>query len=227
MFGTVLRTWGAKDSVFVGRVGGAGDWLVDSAAAGEALARGERAGRAVCLVGTAFGFVHLLDSLQARGQRFVLPAGSRVLETGGYKGRSRNVPKADLHGLIGAVLGIAPTQIIGEYGMSELSSQAYDGVARCLAGGGALRQRVFRFPPWARGIVVSPEDGAEVAEGETGLLRVVDLANVRSVMAIQTEDLAVRRGGGFALVGRAAGAEVRGCSLRAAASATDCWVGVG
>jgi hypothetical protein len=62
--------------------------------------------------------------------------------------------------------------------------------------------------------VVSPETGGEVAEGETGLLRVVDLANVRSVGAVQTEDLATRRSDGFELLGRVSGAEPRGCSLR-------------
>jgi hypothetical protein len=72
---------------------------------------------------------------------------------------------------------------------------------------------VFRFPPWARVRVVSPETGREVVDGETGLLRVFDLANVFSVMAIQTEDLAVRRGDGFELISRAKLAEPRGCSL--------------
>ena len=63
--------------------------------------------------------------------------------------------------------------------------------------------------------IISPETGREVGEGETGLIRVFDLANVYSVMAIQTEDLGVRRGDGFALVGRAVLAEPRGCSLLA------------
>jgi hypothetical protein len=64
--------------------------------------------------------------------------------------------------------------------------------------------------------LISPETGREVGEGETGLIRVLDLANVYSVMAIQTEDLGTRRGDGFALAGRAALAEPRGCSLQAA-----------
>jgi hypothetical protein len=63
--------------------------------------------------------------------------------------------------------------------------------------------------------IVSPETGCEVAEGETGLIRVFDLANVFSVMAIQTEDLGIRRSRGFALAGRAMMAEPRGCSLLA------------
>jgi hypothetical protein len=61
--------------------------------------------------------------------------------------------------------------------------------------------------------IISPETGLEVADGETGLIRVFDLANVFSVMAIQTEDLGVRRGDGFELIGRAPLAEARGCSL--------------
>ncbi len=78
------------------------------------------------------------------------------------------------------------------------------------------RERIFRFPCWARAQVVSPETGLEVPEGETGLIRVFDLANIYSVLAIQTEDLAIRRGDGFELLGRAALAEPRGCSWMAA-----------
>lgn len=92
--------------------------------------------------------------------------------------------------------------------MSELSSQAYDTAVPAQAG----RARRFHFPPWARAVVVSPETGAEVGEGETGLLRIYDLANVWSALAVQTEDLGVRRGDGFELLGRAAEAEPRGCS---------------
>jgi len=76
--------------------------------------------------------------------------------------------------------------------------------------------RPFHFPPWARVQIISPETAREVSEGETGLIRVLDLANVYSVMAVQTEDLGIRRGNGFALAGRAAAAEPRGCSLQAA-----------
>ena len=99
--------------------------------------------------------------------------------------------------------------------MSELSSQAYDRVA----GASHLphtERRIYRFPPWAKALVVSPETGGEAAEGEVGLLRVFDLANVFSVMAIQTEDLGIRRSGGFELIGRLAQSEPRGCSLMTA-----------
>jgi hypothetical protein len=75
--------------------------------------------------------------------------------------------------------------------------------------------RHFEFPPWARVQIISPETGHEVADGETGLMRVFDLANVFSVMAIQTEDLGIHHGRGFELIGRATLAEPRGCSLMA------------
>lgn len=151
----------------------------------------------IALMGTAFNFVHLLGALQV-----VLPRGSRVLETGGYKGRSREVSRTELHEMIRRNLGVL--EIVMEYGMCELSSQAY-----------ADEDGIFEFSPWARVQIVSPETGREVKEGETGLVRVFDLANVWSVMAVQTEDLGVRRGHRFELVGRASGAEARGCSLSA------------
>ena len=113
------------------------------------------ANRQVILLGTAFSFVHLLDQLAETKLHLSLPPGSRVLETGGYKGRSRTLPKAELHALITRFLGIPSADITCEYGMSELSSQAYDRVA----GDRADSQRVFQFPPWTRVKIISPETG--------------------------------------------------------------------
>ncbi len=165
----------------------------------------------ILLVGTAFNFVHLLDDLEHRGCRLPLPAGSWVVETGGYKGRSRNVPREDLHQAIATRLGVLPIRIITEYGMSELSSQAYSTVTA----NGQPSARL-QFPPWARARIVSPESGREVDIGEVGLVQILDLANVWSAFAIQTEDLARRQEDGFELVGRALRAEPRGCSLQSA-----------
>jgi len=94
--------------------------------------------------------------------------------------------------------------------MSELSSQAYDAVVAGVEREAGGSDGTFHFPPWARAQLVSPETGREAAEGETGLIRVFDLANVFSVMAIQTEDLAVRHGDGFELIGRSPLVEPRG-----------------
>jgi hypothetical protein len=221
MFETIRRELGLDKSSFVGRVGRDGAWALELEAATEVLRKASHTGGRVLMLGTAFSFVHLLDHLAEQDLRFELPPGSCALETGGYKGRSRSMPKAALHSLIAERLGVPRGQIVCEYGMSELSSQAYDAqLAPLLLAQQASHftfhaSRSFHFPSWARVQVVSPETGREVGEGETGLIRVVDLANVYSVMAIQTEDLGVRRGEGFALAGRAVLAEPRGCSLMA------------
>jgi hypothetical protein len=204
MFTTVRRHFGTPDSLFTGSVKPDGAWSLNVeqtlAAVREAVGENSPLG----LLGTAFSFFYLLYHLQSEGKRFALPKGSRVMETGGYKGRTRSVPKSELRQMFSKFLGVPASHVLGEYGMSELSSQAYDNASG-----------VFHFPPWARACVISPETGAAAGEGETGLLRVFDLANIGSIMAVQTEDLAVRRGGGFELLGRAAAAEPRGCSLQA------------
>ncbi len=204
MFGMVSERFGAK-AEFVGHLSADGSWKLDFGKIGKSLSA-VSAPPVIC--GTAFSFVHWCDQLAESNTRFALPQGSRVFETGGYKGRSRTIRKDELHRMIEERLGIPQTHIISEYGMSELSSQAYD---RALGSGAP---RIFRFPPWARALIVSPETLCEVPDGETGLVRIYDLANVGSVMAIQTEDLAIRRGAGFELIGRSALAEPRGCSLK-------------
>jgi hypothetical protein len=211
MFDTVKREFGTADSKFMGRLSEEGNWDLSVEDTAVALRGASESKSPVALLGTAFNFLQLLDGLEERNKNVQLPAGSRVVETGGYKGRTRTLPKPELHQLISQRLGVPDSHIVSEYGMSELSSQAYDAVA-----GEACSQRVFRFPPWARVRIISPETGLEVGEGGTGLIRVFDLANMRSVMAVQTEDLGVRRGNGFELLGRAPMAEARGCSLMSA-----------
>jgi hypothetical protein len=203
MFATVSKEFGTETN-FVGQLAKDGSWLRDF----EKIARILRTiSDPVVICGTAFSFVHWCDHLAENRTQFSLPPGSRAFETGGYKGRSRSVPKEDLHRLIEERLGIPQSHIISEYGMSELSSQAYDRVS------GSQSPQVFQFPPWARVVIVSPETLCEVEDGQSGLVRVYDLANVGSVTSIQSEDLAIRRGAGFELIGRAALAEPRGCSL--------------
>ena len=223
MFETVRRKLGVPPSggranaelqTFLGTVEADGGWSLNNDTILPALSSNSEDpdARPILLLGTAFSFVHLLDHLAERNLRFPLPRGSRVMETGGYKNRSRWMPKTELHGLITERLGVPSEDIICEYGMSELSSQAYDRKVRSQKS----EVRTFQFPPWARVQIISPETGREVTEGATGLIRVVDLANVFSVMAVQTEDLGVRHGDGFELLGRAQQAEARGCSLMTA-----------
>jgi len=207
MFDTIRRKLAAAESSFLGKTANDETWSLDCEAAIKLLRQTTGTEPPVLVLGTAFSFVHLLDYLGEQDLSFKLPPGSHALETGGYKGRSRTLPKKQLYALITRRLGIPPAHVTCEYGMSELSSQAYE---HTLCGA-----RFFQFPPWARAQIISPETGCEVKEGETGLIRVFDLANVYSVAAVQTEDLGIRRGDGFELIGRAAFAESRGCSLMA------------
>lgn len=206
-----VRAWlRTASKCYAARSARDGSWSLQFSAVTETLNRASAKKVPLTMLGTAFSYVQLLDHLLANGSKFQLPPGSRIMETGGYKGRSRSLPKQELHRLLTEILGVPADWIVSEYGMSELSSQAYDRVAAQQQRTGC---RIFQFPPWARAQVVSVETGREVPESDTGLLRIFDLANTFSVMAIQTEDLAVRRGSGFELVGRAEFCEPRGCSL--------------
>jgi hypothetical protein len=208
MFDLFRRSAGCE-SLFVGRVAAGNGWQIDIPHLISKCAELVDRRRPVGLLGTAFSLVHLLDELTARKLHFELPRASWVLETGGYKGRSRSVPKPELYQMISEVLGVSLERIVCEYGMTELSSQAYD--ASLIESFADPRR--FHFPPWARAEIISPETGCTVPDGKAGLIRVWDLANVYSVMAIETQDLAIRHGSAFGLIGRAEHAEARGCSL--------------
>lgn len=202
MFSRAVARMGAPASRFL--VGARG-WDPDAAIAELAAAR-----EPLALVGTAFAFVHLLDRLDARGEKLALPAGTRVMETGGFKGRSRELTREELHGGIEAALGVPRARIVNQYGMCELASQFYEPSLRTGAYGD-----VKRVPPWVRVRVVDPETQTDVAPGANGVLAIYDLANVGSVLAVLTSDRGELAGGGFRVFGRLRGAEARGCSLAA------------
>jgi hypothetical protein len=161
-------------------------------------------GQAVCIGATAFALLHLLDAMNEQDLRLSLEPGSRVMETGGFKGRTRSLDRKELYAAICDRLGIASEAIIAEYGMTELTSQYYDNPATRRKSG----------PPWLRSRVVGP-NRKTLPNGETGSLLHVDLANRSSCMAVQTEDLGVCYEDGFVLLGRTDDAETRGCSLDA------------
>jgi hypothetical protein len=186
------------------------DLDVDGFVAAVARARAERV--AVCVAATAFALVALLDALAERGVTLALPEGSRIMETGGFKGRTRVVARAELYRQAADRLGVPAGAIVAEYGMTELSSQYYDDPA----GRDRIEPRPKLAPPWLRAIVVDG-DGRPVAPGVVGAIRHVDLANRGSVIAIETEDLGALTGQALVLFGREQGAELRGCSLDAEA----------
>ena len=168
------------------------------------LERAERDGVPVAMLGASYGFVHLFEGAPER--RFKLPPESVLMPTGGYKGRSREMDAAEFHAELTARLGVPRGRILGEYGMTELSSQGYEARREGRAS--------YRVPPWVRVSMVDAVTLRERPRGEVGLVRVVDLMNLGSAVAIQTSDLGRMDtdGGGFVVLGRAPGATPRGCA---------------
>jgi Acyl-protein synthetase, LuxE len=179
---------------------------LDSAGLIQALTQVQQSGEPFALLGASYSFVHLMDELAKRGLSFKLPPGSRMLDTGGFKGQSREMAIVDFYAQLSVALGIDRRQCINMYGMTELSTQFYDS-------GNAVLPSVKSGPHWIRARVVDPLTGAEVPAGERGILAHCDLGNFNSVTTILTEDVGVEVDGGFLLLGRAEGAQAKGCSL--------------
>ena len=162
----------------------------------EALA----ANQPVSLLGTALAFLNLFEILPTP---ILLPAGSWAMETGGYKGSGRTLSKEELYAEFETMLGISSELIWNEYSMTELSSQFYTrGIGQA-----------HHAPHWMKIQVLDPETDQPVAPGEMGYLVIHDLANIDSVSALRTQDLAIYHDPhSFTLVGRDPSALARGCS---------------
>ncbi len=174
-----------------------------------AAARAQEEGRPVLVAGTAFAFVHLLDALAADGRRVRLPDGTRIMETGGFKGRSRSVSREELYAEIETRLAVPAERVVNEYGMTELLSQLYEPVLRVGPSGRGLHAP----PPWLRVRALDPNTLEPLPPGQAGLLAFFDLANAGSVSHVLTEDVGIVSEDGVRLRGRARDAEPRGCSL--------------
>ncbi|MEM9695673.1 MAG: acyl-protein synthetase, partial [Myxococcota bacterium] len=160
----------------------------------------------VLLAGTSFAFVHLLD---ATFQHLPLPTGSRIMQTGGFKGRSREIPANRLRRDLATRFGLPITRVVAEYGMTELGSQLYQpGVID------RTTVSYYRAPHWLRVQAVDPVSLEPVPAGEPGLARFVDLVNVDSAVALLTADrIRMVDPTTIELLGRQPGALPRGCSL--------------
>jgi hypothetical protein len=196
----VAHFGGAASATFVTPQG------MDSAGLCDWLRQHERSGQPCAVLGASYSFVHLVDELARSGERFHLPAGSRILDTGGYKGHSRELPLDAFYDGVAAALGVPRARCINMYGMTELSTQLYDS-------GNAQVPSVKSGPHWIRSRLLDPLTGREVPAGERGVLVHCDLGNFNSVTNILTEDVGVAVDGGFLLLGRAEGAQAKGCSL--------------
>ncbi|MBI3609654.1 MAG: long-chain fatty acid--CoA ligase [Nitrospirae bacterium] len=211
MIGLIRREYGGDDAAWFMK-----DTGLDADRLMESLDDACDQNRPAILLGVTLAFFQFLEQARSRRRLFRLPSGSRIMDTGGFKGRKIDLSKSELYRRYEEVFGVPQTHIVNEYGMTEMCSQFYDNVLMDHITGAfrpRLRLRRKRIPPWVRTLIVDPETLEELPPGQTGLLRHYDLANCGSVMALQTEDIGHAIADGFEITGRAAGAESRGCSL--------------
>ncbi len=156
----------------------------------------------ILVLAVTAALLQLADYADPRGRSWTLPSGSLVVDTGGCKGYAENLERAAILARYRTLLGVESSAVINEYGMTEMCSQLY-----------ARDAKAHRPPPWVRSRVFDPATGTEAAPGQVGILRHLDLANLGSVVCVQTEDIGRRTETGVEVLGRVAGAEPRGCSL--------------
>ena len=164
------------------------------------------------ICGGSFGFVNFFDYCRGNGLKFRLPSGSRTLDAGGFKGKSREVKREEFVSECEAFLGIKKEYSINLLGMTEISSQFYDNTLRNFHRG-VNSPRAKVNPPWTKTLVVDPDTLEPLPPGQMGLLRHFDLANRGHIAAIQTDDLGRMTPEGFEVFGRSKEGEARGCSL--------------
>lgn len=153
-------------------------------------------GKKVLLIGVSFALLDLVETYQFNLKNTV------VMETGGMKGRRKELIRTELHNVLKKGFGIE--HIHSEYGMTELLSQAYS------KGNG-----VFNYPPWMTILTRDTEDALTIQEfGKAGGLNIIDLANINSCSFIATQDLGrVHSDNSFEVIGRFDNSDIRGCNL--------------
>lgn len=145
-----------------------------------------------------FGVSYALLDLAEKGYSFNK---AKIIETGGMKGRRKELSKEELHDLLKK--GLDVPFISSEYGMTELLSQAYSN-----------ENGVFVCPPWMKICIRDVNDPFSfVSEGKNGGINVIDLANVNSCSFIATEDLGRKNNHTFRILGRMDLSDIRGCNL--------------
>jgi hypothetical protein len=193
--------FGTDDSAcFVGPDG------LDADALRDTLLDVVKQGEPYALLGASYSLVHAMDALREQGVAVKLPPGSRLFDTGGFKGQSRELAMDEFYKQLTEMFGVPAEWCINMYGMTELSTQFYDD-------GNATLPAIKSGPHWIRSRTVDPMTGLDVPKGERGVLTHCDLANFNSVTTILTEDVGISVDDGFLLLGRAEGAQAKGCSM--------------
>lgn len=162
----------------------------------DTLIRLDSEGKKVLLIGVSFALLDLVESHQFSLKHTI------VMETGGMKGRRKELIRDELHNILKQGFGVET--IHSEYGMTELLSQAYS------KGNG-----IFNCPNWMRMITRDAEDALSIQpHGKAGGINVIDLANINSCSFIATQDLGrVYENGSFEIIGRFDNSDIRGCNL--------------
>jgi phenylacetate-coenzyme A ligase PaaK-like adenylate-forming protein len=172
-----------------------GFYLDDSDALIEKLNFLENTNQKTILLGVSYALLDLIEK-----QKFKLK-NTIVMETGGMKGKRKEMVKDELHLILKNGFGV--DRIHSEYGMTELLSQAY-----------SIGKGVFYTPPWMKIRTRDTEDALSFVEGKTGGINVIDLANLHSCSFIATQDLGkTRADGSFEILGRFDASDIRGCNL--------------
>jgi hypothetical protein len=172
-----------------------GFYLYDHEALSQTLKANEAAGQKTFLIGVTFALLDFAAKFQMSLEY------TTILETGGMKGRRKELTREEVHAELMDAFKVK--SIHGEYGMTELLSQAY-----------ATGNGMYKCPPWMRVLVTEEEDPLTVKTIGRGTLQVIDLANVHSCSFIATEDVgAVYADGSFEVFGRMDHSALRGCSL--------------
>lgn len=152
-------------------------------------------GHKILLIGVSFALLDLVEK-----HSFALK-NTIVMETGGMKGRRKEMIREELHSILKQGFGV--DAIHSEYGMTELLSQAY-----------SKGKGIFKCPPWMRILIREPEDALSVIHNKTGGINVIDLANINSCCFIATQDLGfVNSNNTFEILGRFDQSDIRGCNL--------------
>jgi len=156
----------------------------------------DQKGQKTLLIGVSFALMDLIEKCQFELKNTI------IMETGGMKGRRKELVRNELHALLQHGFGVK--NIHSEYGMTELLSQGYSN------GNG-----VFETPPWMKVITRDPEDALSIQKnGKTGGINIIDLANYNSCAFIATQDLGkVHQNGTFEIIGRFDNSDIRGCNL--------------
>ena len=162
----------------------------------EKLIRLDSQGKKVLLIGVSFALLDLVEKHQLNLKNTI------VMETGGMKGRRKELIREELHDILKK--GFGTKTIHSEYGMTELLSQAYS------QGNG-----IFNTPPWMKILIRDTEDPLTLQEIEkTGGVNVIDLANINSCSFIATQDLGKKYNDeSFEILGRFDNSDIRGCNL--------------